>query len=345
MPKKQKKTDKRVAIWLFISAFMVFLMVVIGGLTRLTESGLSITEWEPIKGTLPPFNEADWQQLLNEYRESPQYKKINAGMTLTEFKNIFWLEYIHRLMGRITGFVFLLPLVYFFIKKKISRELTKKLIFIFALGFTQAVFGWMMVKSGLKDQPNVSPYKLALHLGTAFVILALILWAGFTEYLKKEKKDRTVKKAYSFSLFLSGIIFLQIILGAFVAGLDAGLTYNTYPLMDGKLIPDGLFIMSPPIINYFENVTMVQFNHRAVAIIVMISTFYFWHTIRRYSVPENVKFAAGLLSMFMVIQFVLGVKTLLFHVPVSLASLHQANAAIVFGIAIFINHRLRSKII
>lgn len=333
------ENEKFVIAWLVCSAIMIFLMVVIGGLTRLTESGLSIVEWQPIKGTLPPLNIEDWNKLFDQYKTSPQYQKVNAGMSLEQFKNIFWLEFIHRLAGRITGLVFLLPLVYFAFTKKIKKELISRLILIFLIGGFQGFIGWYMVKSGLANDPQVSQYRLALHLAIAFIIYGLIIWTIFD--LLKIKKPLANKQIRNFSLFLTAIIFLQIISGAFVAGLDAGLIYNTFPLMDGKIIPDGMFIMEPKIKNYFENVTTVQFTHRLHALVVLLSTVSFWYVIKNnYHQNGYLKTSVNLLVISLVIQLILGIFTLIYQVPIGLASLHQVNSLILFSVSLFINHLL-----
>ncbi|NDC42891.1 MAG: heme A synthase, partial [Chitinophagia bacterium] len=321
---------------------LVFLMVVVGGLTRLTESGLSIVEWKPISGTLPPLNEADWQAELESYRASPEYQKKNKGMSIEEFKGIFWLEYLHRLLGRLIGLVFIIPLVYFALTKRITRRFAVRLLCIFALGGLQGLIGWLMVKSGLVDDPRVSPYRLALHLSVAFLLFSLLLWSWLDVALDKPKTE-VHRAAGKLLLLMKGflvVLCLQIAWGAFVAGNDAGLTYNTFPLMDGRWIPHGMGLISPWWHNLFENVTTVQFLHRVLAYVVFFYGCYL--TFLRYGAFKSLGLHRALNAMFivMLLQIVIGIKTLLYVVPIGLASLHQANALILLGVTVFILHRL-----
>lgn len=332
-------------------------MVAIGGLTRLTESGLSITQWKPVSGILPPFSTHAWQEEFAKYQQSPEYLKKNLGMSLEEFKGIFWLEFIHRLVGRVTGFIFLVPLVYFLIKKQISKPLALKLGGIFALGGSQGVVGWYMVKSGLQDAPHVSQYWLAFHFGMALVIYGMVFWSGLgiREKGKKEKREKVAEgnnqdnsvnssslhPLLPYSLILLIAIFIQSILGAFVAGTHAGLIYNTFPDMNGQYVPDGLFVMSPWYINFFENTTTIQFTHRMFAYFVTALILIFYCFSRKFSLTTTVKCAIGLLPVVITVQLALGIFTLLGQVPVMLASLHQIFAVVLFTAVLFITHELR----
>lgn len=335
---------RKIAVWLLFSALCVFGMVVLGGLTRLTESGLSIVHWKPLTGTLPPLSQEAWQAEFEAYRTSPQYEKVNFGMSLQEFKNIFWLEYLHRLAGRLIGLVFLLPLLYFAVRRQLTAKLGWRLAGIFLLGGLQGVIGWYMVKSGLIDVPSVSPYRLALHLGTAFILFAMLLWTAL-DLLAKPSAMRIPPHFNLSAGIVTGVLFLQVLLGALVAGLDAGLTYNTFPLMDGHFIPNGLYLLEPAWKNHFENVTMVQFQHRLGAYLVTAVTAVFVFFVYKYAIASGLKYRLMLFSGLVIGQVLLGIMTLLQNVPIVLASLHQAVAALLFATAIWIWHSiyLRTK--
>lgn len=340
--------QRPLAIWLFTCCFFILLMVAIGGLTRLTESGLSITEWKPIHGILPPLSEASWQEEFFKYQQSPEYLKKNLGMSLSEFKGIFWLEFIHRLVGRLTGFIFFIPLVYFIIKQQIQKQLGLRLFGIFTLGGLQGVIGWYMVKSGLRDTPHVSQYWLAFHLGMAVLIYGLVLWSGLSQVRSKKLEvfDGKVLTSHFLilaSYFLIIAIFIQIILGAFVAGTHAGLAYNTFPDMNGQFIPDGLLAMTPWYLNLFENTTTIQFNHRIFAYVISLLIIIFWAYSCKFSLTKTSRCAIALLPVMVIVQICLGVFTLITHVPVMLASLHQIFALVVFTLVIFITHELKGE--
>lgn len=342
-------TRKAISIWLLFTALCVFGMIVLGGLTRLTESGLSIVHWKPFTGTLPPMSVEAWQAEFEEYRTSPQYQQVNFGMTLEEFKGIFWLEYLHRLAGRAIGFVFLLPFLWFAARRQLTRPLTFKLAGLFLLGGMQGVIGWYMVKSGLVDVPSVSPYRLALHLGTAFVLFGSLIWVALGLLRNEDEVATTTplpRWVLNAVIALVAVIFVQVLLGALVAGLDAGLAYNTFPLMDGHWVPNGLYVMEPAWRNHFENVTMVQFQHRigayvtTAAIVIFVATV--WRQAHKFAIGSRLKRHLMLLSAALVVQMALGIMTLLGGVPIMLASKHQAVAALLFAIAIWMWHDIRS---
>jgi len=326
--------------WLIFCLFFVALMVLVGGLTRLTESGLSIVEWKPISGIVPPYNEGVWNEYYREYQESPQYQKINKGMSLEEFKGIFWLEFIHRLIGRLAGAVFFLPLLYFAARKAIRLKLGIRLFAIFALGGLQGLVGWIMVASGLVDQPMVSPIKLGVHLLLAFALFGLLLWT----WLEIRQTSRIVTAGwlrYGANLLLA-IIITQVFLGALVAGNDAGLTYNTFPLMDGRWIPEGLWLLDPWWKNLFHSVTTVQFMHRLGAWILASYTLVYALTGWRYLRHAEPEFAEKLLGLIwiMVLQFGLGILTLTQVVTTPLASMHQMTALLLFSYALMLRFYL-----
>lgn len=336
--------NKPIGVWLLLCCLMIALMVGIGGLTRLTNSGLSMTEWKPITGWLPPLNVEDWQAEFNNYQTSPEFKKINPNMDIEGFKKIFWLEYIHRVMGRVTGLVFLLPLIYFFVRKQVTATLALKLLGIFSIGALQGVIGWFMVKSGLKDNPQVSQYWLAFHLSTAFLIFWLVFWTALSSIMKPViQGDLKYKGLLKFSVIISCAVFIQIVLGAFVAGTHAGFMYNTFPDMDGHIIPPDMWYITPWYKNIFENLTTIQFNHRLIAYVVSLAIIVFWFISRRFQLTNKTNYAIGLLVVSIGVQFTLGVQTLLKQVPVSLASLHQVMALIVFALSIWVTHSLANE--
>jgi cytochrome c oxidase assembly protein subunit 15 len=328
-----------VRVWLLAVAALVFLMVSIGGATRLTGSGLSITEWRPIMGALPPLSDADWQDAFAKYRQIPQYQQVNRGMNVDAFKLIFWWEWTHRFLGRLVGVVFLLPFLYFLATGQITRALLPKLAGIFALGGLQGFVGWYMVRSGLADRIDVSQYRLALHLGLAILILGALLWVALS--LGDERERAAVKRpGTGGATLIAGLVFAQVLLGAVVAGLKAGLSHNTWPLMDGKLVPSGLGIMQPWYLNLFENAMTVQFNHRMAAYVLIVAVV--WHT---WSVGRRAEAAclrsALVLAAAIVAQAALGIWTLLAQVPLALGLAHQAGAAAVFAIAVWHLHAVR----
>ncbi len=315
--------------WLMICLALVVLMVALGGVTRLTESGLSIVEWKLVSGTLPPLNEADWQAEFAEYKTSPQFLKVNASFTIDDFKKIFWLEYLHRLLGRIIGFAVVLPFAYFAARGAFTKPLGNRLLVITCLIAAQGTVGWVMVASGLKDQPRVEPIKLAAHLLLAFTVFTVMLWTRWqTRGTPRFSASR--RMAIAVRVFLA-LVIGQIFFGALVAGLRAGLSYNTYPLMDGALIPSGLHLMNPWWLNHLESVLTVQFQHRIGALLVIGYAAWLILTYYRQAQPVLQR-AMQWLIMVMIIQFALGVATLLSGVNIALASAHQLLALLLVSI-------------
>lgn len=335
--------QKPIAIWLLVCCALVFAMVVVGGVTRLTHSGLSIVEWQPIVGTMPPLSQSDWDELFEKYHQTPQYKKINLGMSLDEFKYIFWWEYFHRLLGRVIGLAFFFPFLYFIAKKAIDRPLGLKLTGIFILGGLQGGMGWYMVKSGLVDNPHVSQYRLTAHLGLAFAIYAAMFWVALdllypTGASLVNSKIRSLRR---FATALTTLIFIMVLSGGFVAGIQAGLAYNTFPLMDGHIIPPGLFMLEPWYLNFFDNMTTVQFDHRLIAWTLAILISIFWFKSRSVPLSGSARLACTLLLVMLAVQISLGISTLLLVVPLSLAAAHQAGAVLLVTAALWVNHQLR----
>ena len=335
--------QKPIAIWLLVCCVLVFAMVVVGGVTRLTDSGLSIVEWKPILGTIPPLSESDWEEIFEKYHKTPQYKKVNQGMSPDEFKNIFWWEYFHRLLGRVIGLVFLIPFLYFSLRKRIDRPLGLKLAGIFLLGGLQGLMGWYMVKSGLVDNPHVSQYRLTAHLSLAFIIFAAMFHVALKLLFPAATlhEDNRVHSLYRFSQAIIGLIFLMVLSGGFVAGIRAGLAYNTFPLMNGYFIPPEIFTMEPWYRNFFDNMATVQFDHRIIAWILAILVPIFWFNSRRLTLPSSTQLACNLLLFMLIVQIGLGVATLLMVVPLPLAVAHQAGAMLLFTAALWVNHKLR----
>ena len=317
--------DRRhVAAWLFACAALAFLVVLIGGVTRLTRSGLSIVEWQPLVGALPPLSQADWEALFAKYRETPEFRQVNFSMTLEGFKRIFWWEYIHRLLARLIGVVFLLPYLYFLVRKNLDRPLAWKLGGIFLLGALQGTVGWYMVKSGLVDDPKVSPVRLTLHLGLALAIFSAELWLAMQLLAPKQRFD-------GFALFLPVIVFLMALSGGMVAGLRAGYAYNTFPLMNGQIVPPEVMLLEPWWRNFVYNMATVQLVHRAffwaLAVLVLVA---WW---------RNRESAAGnALLLTFAVQASLGIATLLNGVPVGLGSAHQGGAVLVLAAALWYAH-------
>ncbi len=333
---------KPVAYWLFACSAMILLMVIIGGLTRLTGSGLSMVEWAPVVGWIPPINEADWQNLFAQYRQSPEFLKINWEMDLEGFKSIFWLEFIHRVVGRLTGVVFLLPFLYFLGKRRIDRALAWQFVLMFLIGGLQGGMGWYMVKSGLVDNPHVSQYRLTAHLGIAVFLYAYMLWVALGLYFGQRQRSSNLPKhpLLGRTMALTALIFLTLLSGGFVAGLDAGMAFNTFPLMNDEWIPEGIFFLQPAYLNFFENIATVQWNHRLLATVVFLSVSAYWWTTRRYALSKPVAMARQLLLLMVVIQVTLGIATLLLMVPTPLASAHQTGAVLLLTLSLFLTHRL-----
>lgn len=333
--------NRIIAVWLFILCSMVIAIVVLGGMTRLTHSGLSMVDWHPFTGWLPPLTEADWLRLFEDYKRYPQYKELNEGMPLDGFKSIFWLEYLHRLWGRCIGLVFLMPFIVFSIRGWVNKRLLLRLLVIFMLGVGQGVLGWYMVKSGLIDHPDVSQYRLAAHLGMTLIILGYMLWVAFDLCgLQRKLVSPYLAKTVA---ALPLLVLLTVVSGGFVAGLDAGLTYNTFPLMDGEWMPDGMYSSIPWWLNWFENIATVQFNHRLLAFItigMIVVIRYVW----RDNFPAvRTQIVMTALTIAALCQGGLGIITLLLVVPIPLAILHQFFAVVVFCLAIWSTFETRTS--
>ncbi len=344
MDKLDVEAQKPVVAWLTLVGLMVFCMIIVGGATRLTHSGLSIVEWEPLVGTIPPLDQEDWDEVFDEYKTSPEYQQVNFGMSLDEFKVIFWWEYFHRLLGRLIGLVFFIPLLYFAIRRKINGSLAKRLFGIFVLGGLQGGMGWYMVASGLVDDPRVSQYRLTAHLGIAFLIFGAIVWTALSVmYPSKTNMSQPVRRMFRFAVAINVIIFLMVVSGGFVAGIRAGLAYNTWPLMGNSFIPPDIFILTPGWRNFFENMATVQFDHRIIAYVLALLVPIFWFKVRRRDVSPQTVIATNTLLVLVFTQIVVGISTLLHHVPVTLGVAHQGIGSLVFVTSLWVTHSLISR--
>lgn len=333
------KTNKKVIYWLLTGCILIFIMVVVGGITRLTHSGLSISNYKLISGTLPPMNEAEWTTAFDLYKQYPEFQKLNASFTLEDFKDIYFWEWLHRVIGRFIGMVFLIPFLYFLLKKQLSKATVKKCILLLALGGFQGFLGWYMVKSGLVDNPDVSHYRLAMHLTTAFITFAYTLWVALDLWYPTKKEINTsVRNLIRVGLV---ILILQIIWGAFVAGLDAGWIHNHWPLMnDGKLIHETVTIEQNPVWkNFVEGKSGVQFIHRYLAYVVVGIVAFIWWKTRKLPLTFLQKNGITMLLGLVFLQFILGVFTLILQVPVWLGVLHQIVAFFLLATMTFTLHR------
>jgi cytochrome c oxidase assembly protein subunit 15 len=332
-----RQSRRLVAIWLFTVAAMIMVMIVLGGATRLTGSGLSIMEWAPLMGTLPPVSDAEWHRLFALYQNIPQYTLVNQGFGLDGFKQIFWLEWTHRLWGRLIGVVFLLPLLWLWVSARIERRVLPRLGLLFVLGGLQGAVGWFMVASGfLPESTAVSPYRLVVHLTLALLLYAAIVWTGLSVLYPKRDLQPVQPLLRGLAMSSLVLVSLTILAGGFTAGLHAGLTYNTFPLMDGRLVPDGYAMLHPLVRNLTENVAAVQFDHRLLAtltlILVSATAIAGW----RSDLPRPL---AVCLGFAVLCQYGLGVTTLLLVVPVSIATLHQLGAVLLLTAVLVVVHR------
>lgn len=331
--------NRAVAIWLLICCGLVFTMVVLGGFTRLTGSGLSMADWRPLMGWLPPLSDAEWQRVFGLYQQTPEFLRVNSHMDVDAFKSIFWLEFLHRLLGRTIGIVFLLPFIFFFIKGYIKASAWPKYLLMFVLGGLQGVLGWYMVKSGLVDNPHVSQYRLTAHLFAAFLIYAYMFWVALSLLFPAAGENR--HPWFKKSLALTVLTSVTIISGGFVAGLKAGKIYNTFPMMGDSWVPPGMMEYEPIWRNFFDNATTVQFDHRILAITTLIAVFFFWLKARQADLPSRSRPAVNAMLHTAIIQVALGITTLVMSVPVILGATHQGVAMLLFTVSLYILHSLR----
>jgi heme a synthase len=334
-----------VATWLFACCALIFLMVVIGGITRLTLSGLSITEWKPVGGALPPLSAADWAAEFAKYKQIPQYRLINYAMSLDEFKTVYFWEYFHRLLGRLIGVAYAVPFAWFFLRRRLPRSLALPLAGILLLGFGQGALGWYMVESGLADRVEVSHYRLVAHLALALVIYAAILWVALdivragTRLQLRHNPGPGWRRATEVVILL---VALTIAAGGFVAGTHAGLVYNTFPLMDGRLVPAGYGQLHPFFLNWFENVAAIQFDHRLLALATALLVVLVWGAGLHAALPRPCRLALHALLAAAALQVTLGITTLVLVVPIPLAVAHQAGAIVLLTAALVLRHTMGS---
>ncbi len=332
---------RAVAAWLFVCCALVFAMVVVGGVTRLTHSGLSITEWAPIVGTLPPLSEADWAEAFSRYQATPEFRQVNPDMDLGGFKRIFWWEYAHRLLGRAIGVAFLAPYLWFLVRRRIPRSYAAALGAIFALGALQGALGWYMVQSGLIDDPRVSHLRLTAHLGLAFLIFGAMLWVGLS-LLRPPPANTGSPGLRRLAGRLAALVFLMVLAGGLVAGIRAGFAYNTFPLMNGHWVPPEILMLEPWYRNFTNNMATVQFDHRLLAaILALLVPWFVWRVHRTADLPAPARRAAELFLALLAVQIALGIATLLLVVPLALAAAHQAGALMLFAAALNARHTLR----
>lgn len=334
--------ERRIAVWLLACCAVLFALIVLGGVTRLTGSGLSITEWRPVTGVLPPFTEQAWQQEFDLYRASPEYQKVNRGMSMDQFKVIYGYEYAHRLLARALGLVFAVPLLWFWVRGRIPPRLRWSLVGLLGLGMLQGFMGWFMVASGLVDMPRVSQYRLAAHLSLALIIFAAMFWLAVR--LLRPTVDGMVPDGVRRGMqALLLLLAVTIVSGAFVAGLRAGMIYNTFPLMGEQWVPGGLLALDPAWRNWFENPVTAQFTHRVLALSTLALVLLLWGWSLRVRLARVQQLAFHALALMALVQVVLGVSTLLLFVPVGLGAAHQGGAVLLLGATLFALHELRGE--
>ena len=334
-----KKDNKKVVYWLLTGCTLIFIMVIVGGITRLTHSGLSISNYKLISGTIPPMNNVEWEAAFDLYKQYPEYQKLNNQFTLQDFKDIYFWEWFHRVIGRFIGLVFLIPFLYFLITKQLSKPTIKKAVMLLCLGAFQGFLGWYMVKSGLVDNPDVSHYRLAAHLTTAFITFAYTFWVALDLiFLNKKQINKSFRNLIRWGL---AVLLLQIIYGAFVAGLDAGWIHNHWPMMsEGEFIHETVYTEQTPVFkNFIEGKSGVQFIHRILAFIVVGFIISIYLKSRKLKLSNNQSTGINYLIIMVGIQFLLGVLTILLQVPVWLGVAHQVGAFLLLSIMTFTLHR------
>ena len=342
--KASKSYNMGVYIWLLALTTMVLLIIIIGGLTRLTDSGLSMTDWKPLLGVIPPLSQDKWLIVFEMYKQTPEFKIVNRSMTLEEFKFIFWWEWFHRVFARLIGVVFIIPLIYFLIKKQVSKSLLLRLPIVFMFGIFQAFVGWWMVKSGLSENPYVSPYRLTFHLLNALIIFSILLWIAM-DY-KHSLKTNFLSKPFSqdFLVFFSIVlVFITIGTGGFMAGTNSGQSFNTFPLMNGKIIPDDYFLEDLGIYNIFENTVAINFNHRWFSIFVFFYIIFVCFKFIKFDSKKVPKILVILVLFFLTLQVALGIVTLLSNVYLPLASMHQTNSILLLSTLLISYHQFKYR--
>jgi cytochrome c oxidase assembly protein subunit 15 len=338
---------RRLRLWFLSGALLTFLILVVGGITRLTESGLSIVEWRPITGVVPPLGEAEWREAFRRYQAYPEYRMLRHGMTLAQFRGIYLWEYAHRLLARLVGVVFLVPCLVFWLRGSLDGALRRRVLVLFGLGALQGFMGWFMVRSGLVSDPRVSHYRLAAHLCIALCILGYCLWLAHEQRAVPGGRSGAPappgRRALAGGVYLLGLLLLlQIVWGAFVAGMDAGTIYNTFPMMNGRPVPEGALSLRPAVRNLVENPATVQWTHRLLGTLLLLAAFAVLARSRRAGTDRGTRRLSGVFAGLVLVQYGLGIVTLLTSVPVPLGALHQANAVLLFGVWVSWLHHARS---
>jgi len=338
-------SDKKyISRWYLSGALLVFLILIVGGITRLTGSGLSMTDWKPIMGSIPPISEAQWMDAFEQYKQFPEYQERNAGMSLAEFQYIFFWEYLHRMLGRLLGIVFLVPFVVFAVRRSFNRRQFGRAVLLLSLGLGQGLMGWYMVQSGLVDIPAVSHFRLAAHLVLAFVIFGCCVWFAMD---LSSRSRKGAKGSYELRLWLNVflvLLIMQVIWGAFTAGLHAGHIYNSFPKMYQFWFPPEMLLLEPVILNFFENMTTVQWTHRVLATLLGVMVIAMWGRTLWMGTSDYIK--KWMLALFgtVLLQYAIGVFTLMYHVPVWLGVTHQAVAMVLFGVALGARHSTSKQV-
>jgi heme a synthase len=334
---QQDLHDRQVATWLLLCAAVIFGMILLGGVTRLTHSGLSMVEWKPLMGVIPPLTEQAWLETFEKYKQYPEYQKVNLGMDLAGFKSIFMYEYLHRVLGRLIGVLFFLPMVFFAVKGRVRPGVMPKLWILFVMGGLQGLLGWYMVKSGLVNDPRVSQYRLTAHLGVAVAIYAYMLWVAFDLLFAHGGAGH---RRAGFSRGLVILVYLMILSGGLVAGTRAGFAYSTWPLMGTSMVPEGLYGLSPAWLSAFEDITTIQFNHRMFAYLIFALVHLFAWISWRDGLGGRARSGMLVLLLVLWLQVIMGISTLLLHVPVWLAAAHQGGAVLLLSAAVYVSHVL-----
>lgn len=336
-----KDNSRAVAIWLLVCCVLIYAMIVLGGVTRLTQSGLSMVEWDPIMGVVPPRSEAEWQAAFERYKQFPEYRKVNREISLAGFKEIFYVEYAHRMLGRLIGIAFLIPLAVFVVLGYITRPMIPRFAGMFVLGGLQGLLGWFMVQSGLVDRPSVSQYRLTAHLLLAVFIYAFILWSAMSLWRGTRRRAGSRGPPPRFGWLVPAVVVVMIASGGFVAGTRAGFVYNTFPLMGGAWIPENFWSLSPAWRNLFENAATVQFLHRVLAVVVALTVIAWWAGSRRRPAGSGARLTADLMVLVLAVQVLVGITTLVYKVPVALGAGHQAGAVALLTTVLVHLHVLR----
>lgn len=337
-----QSNGKAVAVWLFVCCVLIYAMIVLGGVTRLTHSGLSMVDWDPVMGIVPPMSDSEWQATFERYKQFPEYQKVNIGMSLEAFKRIYYVEYAHRMLGRLIGVVFLLPLLGFVIAGYITRPMIPRFVTMFVLGGLQGLMGWYMVQSGLVDRPSVSQYRLTAHLLLAVLIYGYILWTALILYRGAGTRSGGGAGWHRFGWLTVAVVVVMIASGGFVAGTRAGFTFNTFPLMAGAWVPDGVWSLTPGWRNLFENVVTIQFVHRALAVVVAVVVgVYGVASLRRLPAGDGARLSAVVMLLVLAAQLALGIAALVYRVPVVLGAAHQGGAIALVTLVLIHTHCMK----